>query len=85
VLKYERPHRIVWELTAPEGRLVLTFKLEPKGGGTRVTWIADYKMPGWLLGRVAEKLLLERKVKSDSTRNLAKLKAILQKGAVTKC
>lgn len=85
VLKYERPHRIVWELTAPEGRLVLTFKLQPMGNGTRVTWIADYRLRGGLLGRFADRLLLEREVKRASIQNLAKLKAILQKGVVTKC
>jgi len=84
VLKYERLQKIAWELTGYGGRTLLTFELEPQGGGTKATYIADYTLPGSLLGRFADKLL-EGRAKRDTARNIAKLKAILQKGAVTKC
>lgn len=84
VVKYERPHRIIWEMTGYGGRVLLTFELEPQGSGTKATYTADYTMPGWLLGRFVDKLL-ENRIKSDARRNIAKLKAILQKGTMTKC
>ena len=84
VVKYERPHRIVWEMTGLGGRMVLAFELNSQGGGTKATYTADYTLPGSLLGRFADKLLGSR-ARSDTARNIAKLKAILQKGAVTKC
>ncbi len=85
VLKYERPYRIVWEMTIPVGRMLLAFELEPQGSGTKATYTADYALPGSLLGRFTDKLLLENRVRRDAARNIAKLKAILQKGAVTEC
>ncbi len=84
VLKYERPQRIAWELTGYGGRMLLTFELEPQGSGVRATYTADYTLPGSLIGRLIDKWL-ERRARSDTARNIAKLKAILQKGAVTEC
>jgi len=85
IVEYERPHRIVWEMTGFGGRMLLTFELEAQGSGTKATYIADYTVPGSLLGRFAGKLGLENRAKRDTSRNIAKLKAILQKGIVTKC
>ena len=84
VLKYERPQRIVWEMTGLGGKMVLAFELQPQGSGTKATYTADYTLPGSLLGRFAGKLLKSH-ARRDTARNIAKLKAILQKGAVTKC
>ena len=84
VVKYERPHRIAWEMTGFGGRMLLTFELEAQGSGTKATYIADYTVPGLLLGRLADKLL-KNHARRDTTRNIAKLKAILQKGMMTKC
>ncbi len=84
VLKYERPQRIVWEMTGLGGRMVLAFELNSQGSGTKATYTADYTLPGALLGRFADKLL-ESRGRRDTTHNIAKLKAILQKGAMTKC
>ena len=84
VVKYERPHRIVWEMTGFGGGMLLTFELESQGSGTKATYIADYTVPGSLLGRFADKLL-ENRAKRDTRRNIAKLKAILQKGMMNKC
>ena len=79
VLKYERPQRIAWEMTGLGGRMVLAFELEPQGGGTKATYTADYTLPGSLIGRFIDKWL-ESRARSDTARNIAKLKAILQKG-----
>lgn len=84
VVKYERPHRVVWEMTGSGGRMLLTFELEPQGNGTKATYIADYTVPGLLLGRFTGKLL-ESRVRGNTRRNIAKLKAILQKGTITTC
>ncbi len=81
VLKYERPHRIVWEMAISGRRVLLAFELEPQGNGTKATYTADYTLPGSLLGRFTDKLLLESRARKDTARNIAKLKAILQKGA----
>ena len=64
--------------------MLLTFELEAQGSGTKATYIADYTVPGSLLGRFADKLL-ENRAKRDTRRNIAKLKAILQKGMMNKC
>ena len=79
VLKYERPHRIVWELTGYGGRMLLTFELEPQGDGTRATYSASYTLPGSLIGRFIDKWL-ESRARSDAARNIAKLKTILERG-----
>ena len=85
VVEYERPHRIVWEMTGFGGKMLLTFELEPQSSGTKATYTADYTLPGSLLGRFAGKLGLEHRAKRDTSRNIAKLKAILQKGMRNKC
>jgi carbon monoxide dehydrogenase subunit G len=42
---YEPPERIVYELSGDlAGRIALRF--EPEGGGTRLTYAADYEVPG---------------------------------------
>ncbi len=84
VLRYERPQRIVWEMTGLGGTMALAFELQPQGSGTKATYSADYTLPGSLLGRFADKLF-ESRAKRDTARNIAKLKAILQKGTVTEC
>ncbi len=84
VLKYERPHRIAWEMTGSGGKMLLAFALEPQGSGTKATYTANYTLLGSLLGRFINKLV-EGWARRDATRNIAKLKAILQKGRVTEC
>ncbi|MDT3435658.1 SRPBCC family protein [Haloarcula sp. 1CSR25-25] len=42
---YEPPERIVYEMTGDlTGRI--TWRFEPEGGGTRLTYAADYEVPG---------------------------------------
>lgn len=84
VLEYERPQRIVWEMTGLGEAMVLAFELDPQGSKTKATYTADYTLPGSLLGRFIDKLL-ESRAHRDASRNIAKLKAIMQKGTVTKC
>ncbi len=79
LVKYERPRRVVWEMTGLGGRMALAFELNSQGSGTKATYTADYTLPGSLLGRFVDRLL-ESRGKRDTARNIAKLKAILQKG-----
>lgn len=82
VLEYEPPFRIVCETMLPLGvRLLFSLELEPRGDGTKVTYIADYEPPSSLRGRIAARMI-ENRVRRDTERNVDNLRAILQKSAM---
>jgi uncharacterized membrane protein len=52
--------------------------LEPEGEGIRVTMAFDYEMPGGGLGKVVDKLLVERMNVQNLEKSLEKLKTLVE-------
>jgi carbon monoxide dehydrogenase subunit G len=57
------------------------FTLEPQGDATQVTVELDYVMPGALLGKAVDKLVLERQNEKSIERYSGNLKRIAESGA----
>jgi uncharacterized membrane protein len=56
-----------------------TWKFKPlPNGGTEVTFISDYSLPGAGLGRLFDKLLLEKDVEKNTIDTLVNLKKVLE-------
>lgn len=55
------------------------FVLTPEGSGTRVVSVFDYEVPGGGLGKLMDKLLLERMNAENLEKSLAKLKQVLER------
>lgn len=82
VLEYEPPFRIICEAMLPLGvRLLFSLVLDPKGDGTKVTYIVDYERPSSLRGKIAAGVI-EKRVRRDTKRSVDNLKAILRKRAI---
>ena len=56
-----------------------TWLLEPKDKGTRVTYVLEYRPPGWIFGVILDKLITAKEMKRIASEGLQKLKAILEK------
>jgi len=59
--------------------LVLTYTLEPVEAGTKLTFVDNYEMPWGILGKVLEKLFVQRMGEKEVERSLETLKSILEK------
>ncbi len=55
-----------------------TFTFTPIGGGMNLTVNVEYSVPGSALGKLLNKLAIEKKNESDLEEGLANLKAILE-------
>lgn len=55
-----------------------TWTLTPEGNGVRVTAVFDYHMPGGGVGKVIDKLLVERMNTKNLEESLENLKALLE-------
>ena len=53
------------------------FKPNPDGG-TEVTFTSDYTLPGSFLGRLMDKLVMEREIEKNTVQTLVNLKKILE-------
>ena len=82
VVKFERPRLFVDEMT--EGRF-RTFKhiheFVERGGGTLVIDTVEWTSPFGILGRIVDKLLLERHLRDLVTTRNARLKQIAEQQA----
>ena len=76
VVEFEPPHRLSSRTT---GRLksYSTWQFEPADGGTRVTFLGDYDVPGALL-RMIGGPLVQRELETNAEKSLSNLKAILE-------
>lgn len=79
-VEYQPPSRLVMQTT---GGIPSTwvFTLEPQGEATLATVVLDYVMPGALLGKAVDKLVLERQNEKSIERYIANLKRIAENGA----
>jgi len=71
-LGINKPNKVIYQMT---GGFPGTFEfvLEPQGQATKVETIIDYSVPGGIIGKIANRLLLERmnrKNMEDSTEGL---------------
>lgn len=53
------------------------FKSNPDGG-TEVTFASDYTLPGSFLGRLMDKLVMEKEIEKNTIQTLVNLKKILE-------
>ena len=53
------------------------FKPLPNGG-TEVTFVSDYSLPGSMLGRLFDKLIMEKEVEKNTVQTLVNLKKVLE-------
>ena len=77
VTKYVKNELMEWKSIAGmrnEGR----WTFGPTEKGTQVTFLMDYELPGSYLGKVLDKLFVERQNKNDVNQSLQRLKAILE-------
>lgn len=48
------------------------------GSGTQITVVVDYNLPGSILGKIADKLVVEKRNEADLDEGLKKLKELLE-------
>ncbi len=51
-----------------------------EGSGTRLSVVVDYSLPGSILGKIADKLVVEKRNEADLEEGLNKLKTLLEAG-----
>jgi uncharacterized membrane protein len=76
-LELERGRLFVQKM---EGMIAGTYRttLEPEGNATRVTMWFDYEMPGAALGKVLDKLVVERMNAKNLETSLSNLKSLAE-------
>ena len=56
-----------------------TWQFEPlPDGGTEVTFISEYNLPGRMLGRLFDKIVMEKDIEKNTIQTLVNLKKILE-------
>jgi coenzyme Q-binding protein COQ10 len=58
-----------------------TFDVKPENGGTEVTMEMEYTVPGSVLGKVADRLILERMADRDMLHSLENLKLLMEESS----
>ena len=61
----------------------LTCHHEPKEGGTEITTEFEYSLPGSVVGKAADRLLLEKRMRRDFENSLENLKLMVELGGST--
>jgi carbon monoxide dehydrogenase subunit G len=77
VLEWDRPRKWVGRT---EGAIdsTSTWTYEPEGEETRVSVVMDYTVPGSVLGKIADKLVIERRNAEDMEKTLQNLKKLCE-------
>jgi coenzyme Q-binding protein COQ10 len=77
VLEWDPPRKWVGRT---EGAIdsISTWTYEPEGEGTRVSVVMDYTVPGSVLGKIADKLVIERRNAEDMEKTLQNLKKLCE-------
>ena len=84
ISKYERPNMLDFESASTGMRLTFAHRLEPKDNGTLVTEIGDYTLPGKFLGKVIDKLFMEKYVIGNVEHTVEKLKVVMESGQASR-
>jgi len=84
ISKYEQPNRLDFESTSAGMRLTFAHRLEPKDNGTLVTEIGYYTLPGKFLGKVIDKLFMEKYIIGNVERTVEKLKVVMESGQASR-
>ena len=75
---------IRWEGIAPgKAKVTMVQRVEPVGGGARVSLEVDYDVPLGVLGEMFDKALLERRHERDAEQILDTLRAMCEVGPAT--
>jgi uncharacterized protein YndB with AHSA1/START domain len=77
VLEWDRPRKWVG-LTEGAIDSTSTWTYEPQEGGTLLKAVMDYTVPGSVLGKIADKLLIERRNAEDMEKTLENLKKLCE-------
>ena len=77
VLEWDRPRKWVG-LTEGAIDSTSTWTYEPQEGGTLVKAVMDYTVPGSVLGKIADKLVIERRNAEDMEKTLENLKKLCE-------
>ena len=77
VLEWDHPRKWVGRT---EGAIdsTSTWTYEPEGEGTRMSVVMDYTVPGSVLGKIADKLVIERRNAEDMEKTLQNLKKLCE-------
>ena len=73
----ERNKKMLYNTTSGM-RLEGTWLLEPMGKVTRLTNILAYQPPGWIFGRILDKLQIQKEMRRISREGLQQLKEVLE-------
>ena len=74
---YDPPNHLIVRTTGgAAGTFDWTFATEESG--TRVNVVVDYNLPGSILGKIADKLVVEKRNEADLDEGLKKLKELLE-------
>jgi uncharacterized protein YndB with AHSA1/START domain len=74
---YEPPQRVAVRTTGGANG-TFDWRFRPEGSGTRLDVVVDYTLPGSFLGKLADKLVVEKRNEADLEEGLKKLKALLE-------
>jgi uncharacterized protein YndB with AHSA1/START domain len=77
VLEWDRPQKWVGHT---EGAIdsITTWSYKPQGEGTLLSVVMEYTMPGSVLGKIADKLVIERRNAEDMEKTLENLKKLCE-------
>ena len=77
VLEWDRPRKWVGRT---EGAIdsTSTWTYEPQEEGTLISVVMDYTVPGSVLGKIADKLVIERRNAEDMEKTLGNLKKLCE-------
>lgn len=78
IIEYAPPTRLVWRVLRGAPAATVVWELEAQADGTLVRIIDDYQLPGGLLGRVLDRLLIRRQVGKKDAQTLAMLKQTVE-------
>ena len=79
IVEIDRPLCLKMTGSALEGgKVILTYRLTPKGSGTDLEFVSEYEPPAGFLGHIADKLFVEKAVERDLRHSIENFKALVE-------